>query len=280
MKVTICGVRGSVAAPGADFAAVGGNTSCVAIAHACEVPTLVLDAGTGIRNVTPLLDGSAFRGTIMLSHLHWDHTIGLPFFSAGDRPEAHVRLLLPEQGVTAGRLLTRMMSPPYFPITPCELRGDWTFESLPEGTHDIEGFVVEAHHIPHKGGRTFGYRITGRSGATFAYLSDHAPIALGPGPEGWGEYHAAALALAQDADVLVHDAQYTCDELPGRATWGHSAAEYAAGLAVRAGAKRVLLFHHDPSRTDEAVAALLRSVRRRFPGVDVDVAIEGMAIEL
>jgi ribonuclease BN (tRNA processing enzyme) len=112
-----------------------------------------------------------------------------------------------------------------------------------------------------------------------AYLSDHGPIALGPGPEGWGPYHDAALALADGVDVLLHDAQYTAEELPARATFGHSAAEYAVQLAQRAGARRLVLFHHDPSRTDEEVDALAERLNRGET-LPVEPAIEGATIQL
>ena len=207
MRLHLCGVRGSTPAVGHAFAGVGGHTSCVAIAHDdAEVPTLVLDAGTGLRRLTTLLDGEPFRGTILLGHLHWDHTQGLPFFAAGDRPDAEVRLLIPAQDADPLELLSRGMGPPHFPITPAGLRGTWTFGDLEEGTHDLAGFDVLALEIPHPGGRAFGYRVSdGRT--SMAYLSDHGPIALGPGPEGWGPYHDAALALADGVDVLLHDAR-------------------------------------------------------------------------
>ena len=191
MHISFCGVRGSTPSPGAEFAGVGGHTSCVAIGAAGRAPTLVLDAGTGLRRLTGVLDGAAFRGTILLSHLHWDHTHGLPFFAAADRPDASVRLLLPDQGADAKETLARGMSPPHFPIGPDGLRGTWTFDGMAEGTTALEGFTVLAREIPHKGGRTFGYRVSdGRT--TIAYLPDHAPQSLGPGPEGLGEYHDAA----------------------------------------------------------------------------------------
>ena len=280
MRVTICGVRGSVPAPGNEFAAVGGNTSSVAIAHSGQPPSLLLDAGTGIRAVTALLGGAPFRGTILLGHLHWDHTIGLPFFAAGDRPDAEVRLFLPEQGCAAEALLSKMMSPPHFPISPGQLNGQWSFAELTEGTHHLEGFTVVALEIPHKGGRTFGFRITDPLGATLAYLSDHGPIALGAGPDGWGDYHPAALALADGADLLIHDAQYSAAELPARAAFGHSTPDYAAALGQRAGVQRVLLYHHDPGRTDAEVAALRDSVAARFPKMIIDIAVERMEITL
>ena len=120
MRVHLCGVRGSTPAPGLEFVRYGGHTSCVAVAHDDGAVALILDAGTGIRLVSPLLDGRPFAGTILLTHLHWDHVHGLPFFRAGDRDDARVTLLLPEQedGADAERVLARGMSPPHFPVRP------------------------------------------------------------------------------------------------------------------------------------------------------------------
>lgn len=279
MRVHLLGVRGSTPCPGPEFVAVGGHTSCVAIAHDGERPALVLDAGTGLRLLPGLLDGDPFVGTVLLGHLHWDHTQGLPFCPSIDREDAVVRLLLPEQGEDAGALLARAMSPPHFPIGPHDLRGAWSFANLDPGWHDVEGFRVLAAEVPHKGGRTFGFRVEDGSSA-IAYLSDHAPQELGPGPHGWGEYHEAARALVDGVDVLIHDAQYTLAELPARGAFGHAAAEYAAGLASYAGVRRVLLFHHDPARTDVQVDELASTVAARHPDVEVDVARQGMALDL
>ena len=184
MRVLVCGVRGSTPAPGPEFVRYGGNTSCVAVlADSDELPRLVLDAGTGLQRLSRSLDGHPFRGSILLGHLHWDHTHGLPFFPSGDRPDSRVRVFVPSQG-DPEEVLARAISPPHFPIRPSQLRGEWTFESLEPGTREVEGFSVTALEIPHKGGRTFGYRVSdGR--ATVAYLSDHSPIAYGPGPEGF-----------------------------------------------------------------------------------------------
>ncbi|MDQ3218226.1 MAG: hypothetical protein M3Q18_10330, partial [Actinomycetota bacterium] len=98
MRIVLCGVRGSTPSPGPQFVRYGGNTSCVALSHSSEAPTLVLDGGTGLQQLAPRLNGSAFRGTILLTHLHWDHTHGLPFFSSGDRDDASVSLVMPAQG--------------------------------------------------------------------------------------------------------------------------------------------------------------------------------------
>ncbi|HEV8115519.1 MAG TPA: MBL fold metallo-hydrolase, partial [Acidimicrobiales bacterium] len=152
-----------------------------------------------------------------------------------------------------------------------------TFESLAAGPHHVAGFEVRALDIPHKGGRTFGYRVTdGRS--AIAYLSDHGPAALGPGPDGWGPYHDNAMALAADVDLLIHDAQHTAEELPARVAWGHSAADYPVRLGELAGAKAVLLFHHDPTRTDDEVDAMVASFADA--PLPVSAAAEGTALDL
>jgi ribonuclease BN (tRNA processing enzyme) len=257
---------------------VGGNTSCVAIAADDRLPTLVLDAGTGLQNLSALLGRAPFEGTIVLGHLHWDHVIGLPFFAACDRDDARVRVMVPEQGGAPIDALTRFMSPPLFPITPTQLRGDWSFSSYGAESFEAGAFAVVARDIPHKGGRTMGLRITdGRS--TIAYLSDHAPHDLGPGDDGLGALHPTAVELAANVDLLIHDAQYTSAELHKRASWGHSAADYGVTLATHCHAHRLLLFHHDPARTDDEVWALRDSLSPR-PGLTVDVAVEGTVIQL
>ena len=279
MHVTFCGVRGSTPSPGPDFARYGGNTACVAVAYAAGTPpVLLLDAGTGLSQVTPLLGGQPFAGTILLTHLHWDHSLGLPFFRGGDHPQARVSLLLPDarDGSDAESLLARVMTPPFFPIEPGQLRGDWTFGTLSPGQFKAEGFSIEAREIPHKGGRTFGYRITDGT-SVLAYVTDHCPTALGPGPDGLGDYHEAALALAEGADVLIHDAQIVAEEIAAEAYFGHAAAEYAVALAARAGARQVVLFHHKPTRTDPELDA----IAARFAGapVPVSVAAEGQSLD-
>ena len=278
MLVHLCGVRGSIPSPGLEFAGVGGNTSCVAIAHDGEHPSLVLDAGTGLRNLSRLFDGEAFHGTIVLGHLHWDHVIGLPFFSAGDRPDAEVQVLLPEQGIDPVDILSRLMAPPLFPITVADLRGTWHVGSYDEGVSTIEGFQVLARDIPHTAGRTMGLRVSDGHSA-IAYLSDHSPHDLGPGADGLGVLHEAAVELVSGVDVLIHDAQYTSHELLTRRSWGHTAAQYCVTLAEHCGVKRVVLFHHDPWRTDEQVVAMRDAVALTTT-VQVDAAIEGTVIQL
>jgi phosphoribosyl 1,2-cyclic phosphodiesterase len=277
VRVTFLGVRGSTPAPGEDFVRYGGHTSCVAIAHDGEAPSLLLDAGTGIRRTSSLMDGAPFRGSILLTHLHWDHVHGLPFCDATDRTDSRVTLFVPDQldGSVPLEVLSRGMSPPHFPVRADELRGDWTFESLSSSSFEVEGFAVLVEEIPHKGGLTYGFRISDAR-STVVYMPDHCPTALGDGPDDLGEYHETAMSLCQDADVLIHDAQLRREELAAEAYFGHAAVEYAAELARRANVRRVVPFHHKQSRTDDELDAMAR----RFDGDHVTFATQHTVIEL
>jgi phosphoribosyl 1,2-cyclic phosphodiesterase len=280
VRVYFCGTRGSTPAPGSDYVRYGGHTSCVALSHDGESdPTVLLDAGTGLRRLPELLGDRPFRGTILLTHLHWDHVQGVPFFTSGDRPDGQVSVLLPTEdpAVEAEALLGRMMSPPFFPITPSQLRGAWQFGPVPGGGFDVGGFHVDALEVPHKGGRTFGFRI-GDGRSSLAYLPDHCPTAAGPGPEGLGAYHEAAVALARDVDLLVHDAHLRAEEVEAEGSFGHASAEYAVGLAESAGARQVALFHHRPERTDAEVDATVCRFKDR--AVPVFGAAEQLEIAL
>ncbi len=266
MRVVLHGVRGSTAAPGHDFLRVGGNTSCVAITPTgFNSPTLLLDAGTGLSSVTRALNGTAFSGDILLTHLHWDHVQGLPFFRAGDREDAKVRLMLPAQGEASpdrpgsgSELLARAMSPPHFPIGPEGLLGDWTFEAIDVGQFSAGGCTVTALDVPHKGGRTFGYRIEA-DGKSLAYLPDHKPsVTVMPG-----------LELARDVDVLCHGAMFGESERSLAHAYGHATLSETHRLAQEAGVGRLVLIHHSPSRTDDQVDELARQIPADDPQVIV-----------
>lgn len=253
----------------------GGNTSCVAISRYGEPPSLILDAGSGLAAAGWLIGDAPFVGSILLTHLHWDHVLGLPFFREGDREGSSVRLLVPDQDEDVDEVLGRFFSPPLFPVAISDLRGNWTTEGLAEGTHEIEGFSVLALDIPHKGGRTFGFRISDGS-SSVAYMPDHSPTTLGPGPHGDGAHHEAAMTLADGVDLLIHDSQFTQSEFETRHDWGHCVYNYPIGLADAAGAKQTILFHHDPFRTDQAVDDIAAGIARD----DVSFAVERTTISL
>ncbi len=280
MRLTFCGVRGSTPSPGADFVRYGGQTSCVALAENGLAPSLLLDAGTGMINVTSLLDGAPYSGSVLLGHLHWDHTHGMPFFAGGGADGSRVDIFLPEQGPSAEAVLERAISPPHFPVPPAQLGAGWSFSGIEEGEHLVEGFTVLAREIPHKGGRAFGYRVE-RDGGSLAYLSDHSPTSVGPGPDGLGERHEAAMTLAAEVDLLIHDAQHLAAQFPGVDYLGHASIEYAVELAREAGVGTLALFHHAPSRTDDEVDAIERRARELAgDGLAVFAAYEGMSLDL
>jgi phosphoribosyl 1,2-cyclic phosphodiesterase len=196
---------------------------------------------------------------------------GLPFFPPADRDDARVTLLQPAQG-DPFEVLQGVMSPPYFPIRPNELRGTWHHVALEPGRHEIEDIGVLAREVPHKGGRAYGYRLT-HDRRVVAYLPDHCPTTFGAGPLGLGEYHEAALELADGADILIHGAPFVAAELERATAFGHSTAEYAAALAKDAGAERLVLTHHMPARTDDDVESIAH-------GVGAQAAVEGTSLDI
>jgi phosphoribosyl 1,2-cyclic phosphodiesterase len=254
VRALLCGVRGSTPAPGIEFTEVGGHTSCVAI-PAGDGRWLVLDAGTGLSKLGAVLDGAPLRGSILLTHLHWDHTHGLPFLANADRPDAAVALQLPVQDDEPDPVvvLRRAMSPPHFPIGPEGLLGSWSFGALPEGQHTIEGFTVTAAQIQHKGGRTYGYRVEGSEGS-IAYLPDHCPRLAGPARR------AAAVELARGVDVLLHGGPFLANEQATADAYGHATVDDAITLAAESEAGRLVVIHHAPGRTDRAVAEIEASL--------------------
>jgi phosphoribosyl 1,2-cyclic phosphodiesterase len=274
VKLIFAGVRGSTPVSGPEFERTGGHTSCVAIMREHEdLPALVLDAGTGLIGLHAHFGSMPFAGTILLTHLHWDHVQGLPFFRAADRDDARVTLMLPEQG-DARTVLRQAMAPPHFPIGPEGLRGAWEFVGLDAGVHTIEGFEVNARDIPHKGGRTFGYRVSdGRR--SIAYLPDHGPH----GPDAIATSRAAALELVTGVDVVVHGAPFVESEQALADCYGHATLADAIDMAVTGRAGRLVLTHHGPFRTDDAVDKIGHAASALFPG-DVVVARDGMPLDV
>ena len=259
MRLNLLGVRGSTPAPGESFTRYGGNTACVAItANGAAHPTLTLDAGTGVRGLTELLRPDPYVGTILMSHLHWDHMHGLPFFVAGDRADANVHVYVPAQdGLSGEALLRQSMSPPAFPITPSELHGTWTFSALEPGRYSMESFSVTAAEVRHRGGRTFGYRISDGT-SDVAYLPDHIAT---------GTITDELEMLVRGVDVLLHDAQFVEAERELADSYGHSTVLDAIEFADKLDVSRLVLFHHAPARTDDEMDAIVADLAAPMPVV-------------
>jgi phosphoribosyl 1,2-cyclic phosphodiesterase len=264
MRLNFLGVRGSTPVSGPEFVRVGGHTSCIAISAGsgagADPPALVLDAGTGLQTIGSTLGGRPFDGWVLLTHLHWDHVQGLPFAPALDRDDSRVVLGQPAQGDPA-RVLERAMSPPHFPITPAELRGDWTQLALEPGKHEFGPFEVLAVDVVHKGGRAYGYRV-GDGGSSFAYV-----------PDALDANEDALLELASDVDVLVRGAPFVASESERAVAYGHGTVEAAAAIAKRARVGRLVLTHHAPNRTDADVFA----IAERLGAI---AAVEGMTLDV
>jgi ribonuclease BN (tRNA processing enzyme) len=244
----------------------GGNTSCVVL-RAGDAEPIVLDLGTGLRyfGQTQPLDGS-FVGSALVSHLHWDHIQGLPFFVPILRAGATLDVYAPvqEDGLSVHDAFERFMTPPYFPVTISELPGRVRFHDCGEGTFSIGNAKVMCREIPHVG-TTNGYRVE-LGGASVAYLSDHQQ----PYDGSFG-ISDGALELCADVDLLIHDAQYTTDEFPRKYNWGHCTIDYALWVAKESGAKRLALYHHDPMRDDESLDDVARCSRLAGERMGIEV---------
>ena len=254
MKVTLWGTRGSVAAPGPDTARYGGNTSCVEVCGD-DGTLLVLDAGTGIRRLGASISPDVKRVDILLTHLHMDHIQGLGFFAPLRNPNNEVHIWGPASALLGLRVrLTRYMSPPLFPVhlrdLPCKLM----LHEVPCGDEQIGELKISSMLVCHPD-PTVGYRIESPSGVV-TYLPDHEP-ALGARPFPMSSEWTSGYKLAEGADLLIHDAQYTDEEYRERVGWGHSSMTQTFQFANLSEAKHLVPFHHDPGHDDDFLDRLI-----------------------
>jgi phosphoribosyl 1,2-cyclic phosphodiesterase len=279
MRLRLWGTRGSVPSPGASTARYGGNTSCVQVTLS-DGTTIVLDAGTGIRALGQTLDPDRGPIHILLSHLHLDHIQGLLFFAPFFDPSAEITVWGPP-GASLERRIGRYLSAPLSPVEVRELPSGPSFRACPAPEWEIGSAIVHARLVIHRG-PTLGYRIS-EGPTTLCYLPDHEP-ALGGPLTGFEDEWISGFALGYEASVLIHDCQYTDDEYAAHRGWGHSAVSDTLEFAARTGARRTLLFHHDPLHTDEELDSLHRhaieSWRSHGGAGEVEMAAEGADIEV
>ena len=279
MRVTIWGCRGSVPTPGPKTVRYGGNTSCVEVSLD-DGAALVLDAGTGIRPLgMELLERGTRRVDLVLTHLHLDHLEGLRFFA----PLWDERVTMniwgpPSPLLTLQERISRSFSPPLFPVDLKTVPARVAFHDVSRERFAIDGVSLVTDLVVHPG-PTVGVRVEGAT-SSLAYLPDHEP-ALAGGVAKSRDWISGA-SVAGDVDVLLHDAQYFEEEYEDRIGWGHSSVADAVEFSRAVGARRLLLFHHEPAHGDEDLDRLEAQARSFVGGDEIQATLarEGMVIEL
>ncbi|MBW3534783.1 MAG: MBL fold metallo-hydrolase [Gemmatimonadetes bacterium] len=281
VRVRCWGTRGSIPSPGPATAGYGGNTPCVEVRVGEQ--RVVFDAGSGMRllGLDVQEESRPADVTIFLSHFHWDHIQGFPFFAPLYQPEARLRIVGPaQQDMDVRSLFAGQMGPIYFPVPFSAVAATATFDHLNEGTWEEGGIRVSAMRVRHPS-FTVGYRLEAE-GRTLCYVPDNELV--GASHETADRWRERFTRFVGGADVLIHDAMYTDEEYASKEGWGHSTFRQAVELAADAGVRRLLFFHHAPERSDAALTAIVRARRKEADalglGLEVDAASEGVDLTL
>jgi CheY-like chemotaxis protein/phosphoribosyl 1,2-cyclic phosphodiesterase len=296
MRIRFWGTRGSLAKPGPTTVRYGGNTSCVEVRTA-DGTLITLDCGTGAHGLGQVLAAEGpqpVHGHLLITHTHWDHIQGFPFFAPLFVPSNVWDIYAPGGlGKRLEETLAGQMEYAYFPVTLEQLGATIRYHDLIEGAFDVGGAHVLARYLNHPG-LTLGYRLQA-GGAVVIYATDHEPhaspqseasSASGAGFHVLPVHHEdqSHIEFLRGADLVIHDAQYTAAEYPQKVGWGHSPMEYAVDMALAADVKRLALFHHDPTHDDDMLDHLVDVCRQRVAarhgGLEVFGAAEGLVIEL
>lgn len=270
-RLRFWGVRGSTPTPQAENLGFGGNTPCIEM-RTSDNDVLLFDAGSGIRaaglNLLREAAGQPVRASLFLSHFHWDHIQGLPFFVPIYAPRNEISFFTGLAGCDLRETLAGQMSKPYFPVDFNLIAGHREFHLLGPGqTRRAGSALVTPFPLNHPQGAS-GYRIQiGKTVVCIVTDYEH----------GHTELDSILKQNVEGADILICDAQYTPEEYESRRGWGHSTWENAAAVALEAGARRLLLFHHDPAHDDEFLRRIVAQTRALFP--NTEAAREGMVIE-
>lgn len=283
MRIRFWGTRGSIPKPGAATVRYGGNTSCVEVR--ADGTLIVLDCGTGAHELGQQIVAAhpgPMRGYLLITHTHWDHIQGFPFFAPLFVAGSEWDVYAPRQmGRTLAEILGGQMHRTYFPVPLGELAATIRYHELTEGVFDLDAVRVSTRYLNHPA-PTLGYRLEA-NGVVVVYATDHEPHSRHH-PDTTGDAarvhreDARHIEFLAGADLVIHDSTYTLQEYPARLSWGHTPAEWAVDFALAAGARRLALFHHEPSRTDRALDQLLATCRQRLPaggGLEVFAAAEG-----
>jgi phosphoribosyl 1,2-cyclic phosphodiesterase len=276
MRIRFWGTRGSIPTPGPNTVRYGGNTACVEVRDSGNA-LLVLDAGTGLRELgIAMMNGNGprpFNVDLLLSHVHWDHIQGIPFFRPAYDPKSHMRIVGPKQTRTMKDLLGLGMDDPFFPVDIDDLPVQLEIGEMHDGDEKRFGpYSVRAASIWHPA-PALAYRIEA-DGRSLVYATDtEDPFSGKPNP---------VIPLAKGADTLIHDAQFVPSDF--KATWGHSTVDAAVEVAAQAGVRRLVLYHHDPERSDDALDKIGKDAQRaateKRSGLEVIVAREGLELEV
>lgn len=286
LKVRFWGTRGSIPTPGPHTTRYGGNTACISVTGAGG-RLLILDAGSGLRPLGHEMmakQGSPLSADILITHTHWDHIQGLPFFKPLSGSGNSFRVYgAAQQGIALEQILRRQMDPMVFPIPLEAFAAGIDVSEIGEGPLELSDFRVASFRLRHPG-TTLGFRIGPLGpGRELAYLTDNELGAGGEYPVG-ADWRSRLVAFLAGTDTLIHDAMYSDQIIHARAGWGHSTPRQAVDLASEAGCRRLLLFHHEPEHSDDAIDSLLGDTRdyarRVASGLTVDAAAEGESFSL
>ncbi|MBI5472099.1 MAG: MBL fold metallo-hydrolase [Ignavibacteriae bacterium] len=297
MRLKFWGTRGSIPTPGKETVRYGGNTPCIEVRLRGE-RLVILDAGTGIRDLGEALmaKGESVNAHLLIGHPHWDHIQGFPFFKPAFISGNELTILgAQSKNVTLRQMISDQMNKVYFPIQLNELKAKINFHPLREGTIEIAGAKLTSIYVNHPA-FALGYRLEA-NGRSVVYISDNEPfdgevarsvknvekVIVDKYTETKGDPNQRIFDFARGADILIHDATYTPEEYVNRVGWGHSHYLFTLKVAAEAQVKKLVLFHHDPSHSDDKIDEIVdtckKEIKTRGYKFDCVAAAEGMELQ-